>query len=734
MKAKKIICLFLAGCILSATACKNDSNSVDGGENNLGSTVITSDYEQGIINANDYFGDENGWFVKNGTSEYTIVVPSGAPKNVSYAASQLQYYVLRVTGVSMPIKTDDAMTYSTTQKVISIGDTIFKRNSNVVNTVDYSTLKTGGYVIKNYGNVYLLDSAAAEGIVYATYEFLRAFFKVEFLTEDYTYIEESENIKAYAVDYVSIPDFPIRDYYAYSIWHQGLNFGAKLGINSPSYKATESIYGTTEYYSYYGYYYEYQGERKFNTREGHTIESLLYTDAYRNGYRNTPNEYPTIEQYPDLNPNLSIGYVPEHPEWYAYTPGASRVGEGGRSQEEICYTNGLDDDGNYIVQSDNVPFEEMTLPTKMIQIIKTMILEETSQNATYLMLGQADFGETCTCTHCQRAMEKVKTFGGMTARWVNTIAKEINKWMEEEQIDREVKFVIFAYNRSINAPVTWNNDHTDCVINDDSLNLVDNIMIKMAYNGCCYHSVWDMSCEQNEKIRENFTAWSKISKGGFVIWDYTAVYKGYLYYLPNFGSIKNNYKYYQEIGVGHLLSQGVPGEYNFYEAQLHQWVSMKLMWETEQDVNALIEKYNDLYFGKYAKYVNLYRDIFDNYFAVKDNFHASISGAFDFLAPQTYNKDVLLKAANVIQEAIDLVKQDAELSIIDKELMESRLRGVKVTPQYMLLDMNLILDNTEKQEVAIDFFESVSILGLTYRAEGNTVKNSFDTMKESFGL
>ena len=211
MKMKKLLCLVLAIFTLSsAVACNPQENNSDnssnpiGGTQNPGETVVTTNYEDGIVNANDYFGKENGYFVENRQSEYSIVTPVGASKNVEFAANQIRSYVHLLTGALLPIVTDAGKSYSTTDKVISVGDTVYKTGSNVATEVDYSTLKTGGYVLKNYGNVYVLDSACAEGIVYAAYEFLRAFFKVEFLTDDYTYLEEADSVKAYEVNYVTV--------------------------------------------------------------------------------------------------------------------------------------------------------------------------------------------------------------------------------------------------------------------------------------------------------------------------------------------------------------------------------------------------------------------------------------------------------------------------------------------------------------------------------------------------
>ncbi|MBQ7642424.1 MAG: DUF4838 domain-containing protein, partial [Clostridia bacterium] len=692
-----------------------------------------------IIDDEPVIVDENGYFVKNGNSDYIIVVPDEANDTETYTAAELRRYISVSTGANLPVTTDAGRTYNENDKVISIGKTVYQKNADL-RDIDYNELKTGGYFIKSFGNLYLLDSGVREGVLYSGYEFLRTFFGIEFLTNDDTYIPESTEVKSYKIDYKTVPAFPIRDYYSYHVWYHSAAYGAKLNMNSTSFKASASVNGENSY-AYYGYYYEYNDQIGFVQREGHTIAALLAADAYVNGYTNSPAEKVTEG---GAHPNLPVGYLYQHPEWYAMDLTNGRAATGGvgrgRLQEEICYSNGLDSDWRYVKQSDNTAFKDLSVTTKMIQIIKRMILNEPSQEAVYLMLGHSDGADVpmkCTCDRCKQAYAKFGGFGGFTIVWGNEVIKQIKPWMRENNIDRELKIVMFAYDKSLEPPVTWDSAGNPHPVNDRVVPDED-IIIKMAYRNCVYHSLWDEECEQNEILRKYFKGWTSIASG-FAIWDYSCVFDDYLWYLPNFGTIKDNYIYYTQINVQHLLSQGMPGEYNCYEHSLHMWVSCKLMWNPYQDVNALIKKFNSLYFGKYAEYVDAYRDIIENHFAILDandenGFHASTGSSLDFKSASKYPLAMLSRMSDIIQEAIDLVKVDSELTDDQKEMYEKKLRSVKITPQYMMLKLNLIMDDTIKKSVATDFFDSISALRLTYMREGNLVANSFDEMKKAYGL
>lgn len=723
---KRILALSICAATLFACAC---------GGGNTDSSSSFEEFPGGEIPKEEpLLKEEQGYFVQDGNTQYTIVMPTEATDTENYAAEELRRYIQMVGQCTIDVQTDEGKTYSAADKVISIGKTVYQKGADL-SDVDYKDLKTGGFIIRNYDDLYILDSGCNEGVLYAAYEFLSIFFGVEFLTYHDTYMPEQEEVKSYDVNLVSIPDFPIRDYYAYHVWYHGEAYGAKLKMNSTSFKASSNVSGDYSY-KYYGYYYtDENGNEQFGAREGHTIETLLCIDAYREGYNPTAN-YKTWDN--GGNGNLRIGYYFQHPEWYGYDPNNGRSNSYGKSQEEVCYMNGYTDDGELIIQPDDVAFEDMTLPTKMIQIIKNMILEEKSEQAVYLMLGHADFTPQCWCERCVKAYETFGSFGGVTVMWANGIIEQVRQWMEAENIDREVKYVIFGYAKSLTAPVKWNKDGT-CVPVNDKVVCDKDMVIKMAYRNCVYHSLWDESCEQNQVLRDSFTGWTTVADS-IAIWDYTSNFEAYPWYLPNFGTIQDNYRYYQTINVEHLLSQGTPGEYNFYEHSLHMWVSCELMWETDQDVNDLIKEFNRLYFGeKYATYVNAYRDLFENYFAVLDatketGFHAATYNDLDFMNAETYDADMLLRAANIIQEAIDEVNKESELNKDEKETLVNKLRSVKITPQYMLLYMNMIQDEVLKMDVARDFFESIDILKLTYWKEGNLAANSYEEMKKAYGL
>ncbi len=673
--------------------------------------------------------ETNKYLVKNNQTDYVIVIPQEPTATETYAANELKNLINTTAKCNITVEKDEGRSFDKNAKVLSVGKTVYQKGANLPAS-DYEGLN-GGYLIKSVGDVYVLDADTKNGLVYAVNNFMKFYFGVEYLTWDYTYIPKGvENVFAYPADVKDVPSFMVRDFYSYPVWYKSQTEMSKLGMNTPSAKTSECFDDPF----YYGYYYETTDSngnvtKNSSPREGHTIESLLLVDAYKNGV--IPHLYYRTSEG-GAHPNLNYGYVGLHPDWYAYDPSYERANDNGYVQEEFCYSNGLTLDGKY----DETDTDSFT--SKIIEICKTVITEETSENATYFMLGHGDWAAQCECSKCKRMQNTFGSmFSGLYCVWANTVAEEIERWMTEEGIDRKVQFVIFAYDKSIKAPIKEVNGKWEPI--HERVKLHDNIVIKMAYRNCCYHSLWDESCKHNETARQNFEQWSTLVNE-FAIWDYSANFLDYLWYMPDYGTLKENYEYYQELNVKHLLTQGTPSEYNYYEYHLKAYVSLNLMWNVNQNVNELIEKFNRLYFGeKYAPYVNEYRSVFENHAAVLDaereeGYHASTENSLDMKSAKNYSRAMLEGAIRPIDNAIAEVEKDDSLSLEEKEALILRLRSVKITPQYMMLKLNYIIDEEGLQKLATDFFESVDLLKLTYMKDGEIRDNMFDVMKESYGL
>ena len=170
---------------------------------------------------------------KDGKTDYSIVIGTDADKHEKFAAEELQNLFKEATGATMPIKTEDQVSYSEDAKVISIGDNSFQKASGV--TADYSEFKSSGNRVVTKGSNVILTGAYGRGSMYAVYDFLNVMFDYEYYEEFAYTIKKVDEATLPELNMKNIPDFDTitfgdRSHYenlggsVYNAWRQRIYF------------------------------------------------------------------------------------------------------------------------------------------------------------------------------------------------------------------------------------------------------------------------------------------------------------------------------------------------------------------------------------------------------------------------------------------------------------------------------------------------------------------------------
>lgn len=191
----KIIAVILCCLLVFGTAVACDSES-DTAENEFGTV---HDYTSTPTDI-DLF--------KSGTSEYVIVYPEEQNDYHGYAVEELRYFVEEATGYSLPAVSDKDVTYSSSAKYLSIGETSLFEAAGL--TLDKSKLGEAGYIIETVGQSVFM-AGGQFGNLYAVYEFLRQEFGYAVYAIDEIVIEKNVTDKK-LLDFsvTDIPDIPYR--------------------------------------------------------------------------------------------------------------------------------------------------------------------------------------------------------------------------------------------------------------------------------------------------------------------------------------------------------------------------------------------------------------------------------------------------------------------------------------------------------------------------------------------
>ena len=182
---KLILLLIVVVLLFSSTACNKGKNNGDGNNNVVRET--------------------EGYFFKDGKSDYSIVIPKDADSLIITASRELKNFVQESTGFDLPIVTDEGLTHQTDNKYISIGNTSLASSVNFKFTAPSG--KEQSFKIKTFDNSIFLLGASELGSLYAVYEFLKYELNYEYyFTDVYSLKQNVANLSFKRYDVTEIPD------------------------------------------------------------------------------------------------------------------------------------------------------------------------------------------------------------------------------------------------------------------------------------------------------------------------------------------------------------------------------------------------------------------------------------------------------------------------------------------------------------------------------------------------
>ena len=232
---------------------------------------------------------------------------------------------------------------------------------------------------------------------------------------------------------------------------------------------------------------------------------------------------------------------------------------------------------------------------------------EADPTINIVSVSQNDKNEYCHCDYCLASyalytndagdVEKGGTAGNLLA-FVNAVAEEL----EDEYPDLIVDTL--AYNYTQAPPKNIVPRHNVCI-------RVCSIRV------CFMHPFTEcpdakgpnnIAWTRTALFRTDFINWGKICDR-IHVWDYTTNFAYYIAPFCNFGSMRENMKFYHENGVRGMFPQGnsqsISGEFG----ELRAYLLAKLMWNpymSEEEYNRHMNEFLEAYYGPGWIYIRQY--------------------------------------------------------------------------------------------------------------------------------
>lgn len=299
---------------------------------------------------NGYIGtitDKTDYLIKDGKTDYTILLPKDASEAEEYAALDMKEF-FEYKKVEIKIEKEKAK--KTYDKVIAIGNTTLFKDLNL--TLKSEEFKFDGYIIESVGSSYVIKGVGDTGTRFGVYGFAEYIMGYVFYTPDEYAIKEGD-IKNKEFHIKDIPTFFGRNAYSYDTQYNN-EYGFRLRING-----------------------EYC-ERSPRHGEGRPWSIL--------------NDQSNTDQI--LNCRV---YYKDHPEWYVLHENEKDFDKPCHLPQ-ICYSKGLlhDSEGGFF-------------DTYVNNLINNFIIPESDKS--FFMLGMSDNSTYCECEECKKAVAKYTRSG-----------------------------------------------------------------------------------------------------------------------------------------------------------------------------------------------------------------------------------------------------------------------------------------------------------------------------------
>ena len=255
------------------------------------------------------------------------------------------------------------------------------------------------------------------------------------------------------------------------------------------------------------------------------------------------------------------------------------------------------------------------LATEMAGKVKAVL--EASPTATFVMIGQQDNDDWCTCATCKSVISQYGGYNSATyILFMNAVSDKLQPYLVESG-RTDVKLGMFAYHKTQDAPVTTVGGKVSLI---DGMKLNSNVCVVYAPIEANYYV--SFNDEVNASVKKNIEGWGLVADN-VLYWTYMENFGYYQLIFDNFGSMQENLQLLHEHNGMWLYNLGQYNNGNSTGFSRYKaYLNAKLMWNVNADVNALTDDFFNNYFGVASadmrKFFNEYRAMTKHIYENKD--------------------------------------------------------------------------------------------------------------------
>lgn len=347
------------------------------------------------------------------------------------------------------------------------------------------------------------------------------------------------------------------------------------------------------------------------------------------------------------------------------------------SKSQLCYT----------AHGDEKEYQKMQQAT--FEALKTELMKDTTKSAvTFTMEDNFD---TCNCKACQDVVNQYGAISASVILYLNDMDNKVQEWFQSEEgkpYARDLKIMFFAYLGYEAPPATYNETSGKWEANNN-LKLNDHVYCYLApINMDYYRSLKDKA---NQEYYNNMTAWTDISNGQLYLWYYSCNYNYYLAPYDSFDSLAENYRWAVEKGAKYLFDLRQHNETGVVTGwgALMDYLDYKLAWDAGQDVDTLVNKFFDGYFGPAAEEMKTCYQQLRTLTAFNKE-HKELGGTrslyMELVKEEFWPKDILEGWIAASEKAKEKIASLEESNPEQYELYRKHIDGEKLSFVYLFIE------------------------------------------------
>lgn len=346
----------------------------------------------------------------------------------------------------------------------------------------------------------------------------------------------------------------------------------------------------------------------------------------------------------------------------------------------------------------------------------------------YVMLGQMDNTDYCSCDRCKKKMAELGINpAGMQIIFLNHVIRIAEEWRTEHCPERDIRYVTFAYNGTLQPPVVKDAEGRLTAVCGE---VIPSEKLYIYFTPIETDFAVPLPNQRNLSVMEALNGWNAIAGGRILVYIYDINFRNYFIQFNNFGTVESMYADYLENGVYYLYSQGPIDTCVSCFQEMRIFVESQLMWDITQGYDKLVNEFMQSYYRDAApqlrEFYDLIRDRYAHYYSIDDT--SLGGGIYDQVGNSDLWPENLVNAmGGILDEALASVEKYKGTDSALYEKLHDRIMKEYLTVLFLKLSYyQASCSAAEIAQMKADFRYYTTRFQIVNYAEGDSLEGLFD--------